>query len=154
MHVKSALTRPTVRRRKAKTLCAFPPVSYERAKTVVERERNEGTRKRYEYFRQSLKRERKRSEEDARKETRKYYEHFHRSLKRERKRSEEYARKGSRKNSEHFRRSPREGEKGRRGRDKRATERRGGKRVSLVTCSTVREHSRRLAWKHESKENS
>ena len=39
-----------VRRRKAKALRAFPSVSYKRAKTVVERERNKGTRKCYEIF--------------------------------------------------------------------------------------------------------
>ena len=80
MRIKSPLTRPTVRRRKAKALRAFPPVSYERAKAVVERERKKGTRKRYEYLRWSLKRGRERSKEDARKGTRKCYEHFRRSL--------------------------------------------------------------------------
>ena len=55
-------------RRKAKALGAFPPVSYERAKTVVERERKKVTRKRHQYFCRSLKGGRKRSKEDARKE--------------------------------------------------------------------------------------
>ena len=37
-------------RRKANELRSFPPISYERAKTVVERERKKVTRKRYEIF--------------------------------------------------------------------------------------------------------
>ena len=45
---------------------AFPPVPYERAKPIVEREPSEGTQKRYEHFRRSLKRRRKRSKQDAR----------------------------------------------------------------------------------------
>ena len=57
-----------VRRRKAKASRTFPPVSYERAKTVVERERKKVTRKRHQYFCRSLKGGRKRSKEDARKE--------------------------------------------------------------------------------------
>ena len=51
----ASITRSTVRRTSAKALRAFPPVSYERAKTVVGRERKKGTRKRYEYFRRSPK---------------------------------------------------------------------------------------------------
>ena len=43
-------------RREGKASRAFPPVSYERAKAVVERETQKGTRKRYEHFRRSLKR--------------------------------------------------------------------------------------------------
>ena len=53
-------------RREGKASRAFPPVSYERAKAVVERETQKGTRKRYEHFRRSLKRGRKRSKENAR----------------------------------------------------------------------------------------
>ena len=41
-------------RRKGKALRAFPPVSYEKAKTVVEKECKKGKRKLYEHFRRSL----------------------------------------------------------------------------------------------------
>ena len=64
----------------AKASRAFPPVSYERAKTVVEIERKKGTRKRYEYFRRSLERGRKRPKKDERKGSRKSYELFRRFL--------------------------------------------------------------------------
>ena len=93
MRIKSSLTRPTVKRREAKgnskngtTVRAgpkrrnrsregkasreCPPVSYERAKTVVERERKKATRKRCESIRVG---------ENGRKRTRQRYEHFRRS---------------------------------------------------------------------------
>ena len=58
MRIQSPRTWPTVRRRKANALRVFPPVSYEKEKTVVERERRKGTQKRYEHFRRSLERAR------------------------------------------------------------------------------------------------
>ena len=103
----------------AKASRAFPPVSYERAKTVVEIERKKGTRKRYEYFRRSLRRGQKRSGEDTRKE-------------------HENAINISAGLQERAKTIERE-------RKKHATERRRGKRVSLAVCPTAKELSSRLA---------
>ena len=133
MHIKSSLTQPTVRRRKAKrnrkktvqppvlvlngengrrkakAFRIFPPVSYARAKTVVERERNKATRKHHEMFRRSP-RAGENGRKRAKKRTTKRYEPFHRSL--------------------------REGENGRKRTQEQATQKRVGKGVSLCLLYT------------------